>query len=215
MSGAGGTVELSFRLQQITAAEDAAKRVLVAVRQATDVSKDAKREITQQAKGDLQQLRALKTQELDRQRLGKRFEELRDQVSGTGIGVPLGELNKARQALGLTASLAQGNLAALGGAAGLVGGPLAAFVGTMIVKAIEAVKAQLDAATDAKIARLDERFQADLADVARRLDYARRLKDDPVFAAQQSREAFDLTVRDEAANAAAGRRPADDFLEGF
>lgn len=215
MSGAGGNVELTFRLQQITAAEDAAKRVLVAVRQATDVSKETRREITQQAKGDLQQLRALKTQELERQRLGKRFEELRDQVSGTGIGVPLGELNKSRNALGLTASLAQGNLAALGGVAGMIAGPLGAAIGAMIVKAIEAAKAAIDAATDAKVARLNEKFQADLDDMARRLDYARRLKEDPVFAAQQSREAFELTTRDEAAAAAAGLRPADDLLEGF
>lgn len=205
---------LSFRLQALQAAEDKAKRVLVAVQKAGDLSKDVKRQITATTRQGIKELRELKAAEIDRLRgIKDRAREFAASLRGPDrSGVALGALrglNQVREKAGAALSLLNGGVGSISSLASL-GGPLAAAAAAVVVPLIQQAVKGIEEAQNAKLDLLKLQIEADLERIAYEGNYERKLAEDPSFARREAFRAFAHTAEELGSPTA-----RDDFLGGF
>jgi UPF0716 family protein affecting phage T7 exclusion len=204
---------LAFQTLGLEKAEQIAKKIQVTVEKVQRTTQDTAREIKGRTKEAVKELRALKQAGLERERIAKSAAAFKARGSEAILG-GVRTANEVRERAENVASLANGNLGALAGLLRATpGGLLAGAAVSLIAPITQKVWEQIEQ----RQARVMDNFRLEvMAEIERvrfELDYERRLKEDPRFAEQQSRKAFELATQEERARE--GWHESADFLESF
>lgn len=224
--GAGGTVKLRFDLALLYAAEQKAKQIKAAAKDAATTIAGVKRDVLQGVRDKIREARAVKDEAAARIRRANSniMQRARAGVSEQGID-EAGELSELSRTLrkgrkgfldfvgNPLREVASGNPAgAVLGLAGEFGGPLikilVALVTAQIVTLVEQkIAEEVQVRMEALSARLDEQRYQD--------DYQRRLEDEPDFRRAEARRAGDEMAADEDRLRASGWGRSADYLDGL
>ena len=218
------TIVLNFALKKLKAAEEAAKRILVTVKKSSGLSKEERREQSKAAREGLKEVRARQRFEKRRQRLQRRASALsgRDlQANSRGrFGGLFGSVGEAREKGESLANALFGDgeasqkLPALISGAGQFLPGLGPFM-TLLAPLTEKLIGHLEERLQVELAKQEAAFTARLDEQAFQRDYARRLKEDPQFAREQARRAFDQAVVEEAALGKRVHKATADLITDF
>ncbi|MCO5168075.1 MAG: hypothetical protein M9894_17160 [Planctomycetes bacterium] len=211
MAGSGREHVLNMRLDRLERGESLTQQALKSLRAVKEKTPEIRKEIGR-LRNKLQETRALKKAVLER----------RDAASFVGRDARLQELdnvrqlfkgiNKARSKIGSFGGLlAGGSLSALGGLAGLVGGPAAAAVASVVLPIVQTVVQRAEERLQRRIEASTANTLAQLRELAFQADYARRFAEDPAFRKRQARLAWEQTVRDEGLARRGAAKSADTF----
>lgn len=209
-------VLLSFRLQNLLAAEKSSRKVLAEVRRSKDLSDEVKRDMTRTIRAQLNEAKALRKR--------ASLEARAADVGSGGVFAGSAALTAAKSRLDAVRETAEKVMALRGAAlespAALLSGavgralPGVAIVAAVVQPIVAKLREELERRMDLQAERLAAAFEADMIRFRRELDYVARLERDPAFREREAKrlgEQFDVEER---ARAASGATPVN-FLDRF